>query len=104
MGKQVDDLALIKKDYGEDMMHFCRFHFATMLEEPMLLYHILSSSFAPNKFLFNDLSTEKKLNNFKDFVSSYFLPRFLTEYFCSLLLSCRYPTLTFCPENNDRYH
>ena len=68
MGKQIDDLALIKKDYGEDMMHFCRFHFATILEEPMLLYHILSSSFAPNKYLFSDLSREEKLYNFKDFV------------------------------------
>ena len=84
MGKHVDDLALIKKDYGEDMMHFCRFHFATILEEPMILYHILSSSFAPNKFLFSDLSREEKLYDFKDFVFSFLEEEEIVHTNCSV--------------------
>ena len=74
MGKSSDDLALIKKYYGEDMMHFCRFHFATILEEPMALYNILSSTFAPNKYLLEDIAWEEKKDIFKDYVLS-----FLTE-------------------------
>ena len=71
MKKPLDELALIKKHYGEDMMRFCRFHFATMLEEPMFLYQVLTSSFAPNKHLFEDIAQEQKKDLFKEYILSF---------------------------------
>ena len=72
MEKRLDDLALIKKDYGEEMMRFCRFHFATILEDPMVLYNILRSTFAPNKHLLGDIAREEKKDLFKDYIFSFF--------------------------------
>ena len=54
-----NDLKLIKKKYGEDMMHFCRQQFPTILEIPGLLSEILTESFTENKELYQDLVKDK---------------------------------------------
>lgn len=51
----VDDLKIIKKKYGEKMMHLCRESFPSLLEYPGLLSKIMLEHFAENKFLYNDL-------------------------------------------------
>ena len=45
------DLEKIKKEYGEQMAHFCRDNFPPIIEKG-LMYEILSSHFALNKFTF----------------------------------------------------
>ncbi len=64
----IDDLKIIKKKYGEEMMHFCRDAFATILEEPGVLSDLLLTYFEPSKELFSDLQTENLENNFKSFI------------------------------------
>ena len=51
----MDDLKLIKKHYGEKMMHLCRELFPTILETPGLLFKIMSSKFAYSRFLYDDI-------------------------------------------------
>ena len=63
------DLKLIKKYYGEDMMHYCRDNFPTLLEENKL-YKLLSDNFYKNKFLYKDLETQGVLNDFKKYLLS----------------------------------
>ena len=48
VNKMMDDLKMIRKYYGEGMMHLCRELFSTLLETPGLLYSLLESKFAPN--------------------------------------------------------
>ena len=43
----VDDLKIIKKQFGEAMMHLCREEFPTILEQPGALSNILLSHFSP---------------------------------------------------------
>ena len=50
-----EDLKLIKKYYGEDMMHFCRSNFQNILEQPGKLFSILQDIFAYDKNLIFDL-------------------------------------------------
>ncbi len=64
----VDDLKIIKKKYGEEMMHFCRDAFATILEEPGVLSNLLLTYFEPSKELFSDLQEENLENDFKSFI------------------------------------
>ena len=45
----MNDLKLIKKHYGEDMMHLCRMLFPTLLENEGLLWKIISEKFAYSK-------------------------------------------------------
>ncbi len=42
------DLKMIKKKYGESMMHFCREHFSTLLETEGLLQTLLLKHFHPS--------------------------------------------------------
>ena len=49
------DLKIIKKYYGEKMMHLCRKNFSTILETPGLLPNILLSSFYPSRYLYEDI-------------------------------------------------
>ena len=51
----VDDLKIIKKNYGEDMMHFCRDNFSTILETNGALSKIMLDNFYPNKDLYRDI-------------------------------------------------
>ena len=67
----MDDLKLIKKYYGEDMMHLCRKVFPTILEYPGLLFSIIESNFAHNKFLYNDLINQDMVQGFKNYIYSF---------------------------------
>ncbi len=63
-----DDLKIIKKKYGEEMMHFCREAFATILENPGVLSSLLLTYFEPSKELFADLEKANLEDDFKDFI------------------------------------
>ena len=65
---QVDDLKLIKKYYGENMMHLCRTLFPTILETSGLLFSLLEKHFAYSKFLYDDIVNNNLINNFKNFI------------------------------------
>ena len=64
----IDDLKIIKKKYGEAMMHYCRDAFATILEEPGVLSNLLLTYFEPSKELFSDLNNNNLKNSFKAFI------------------------------------
>ena len=72
--EQTDDLKLIKKYYGENMMHLCRSLFPTILEKPGKLFELISSRFNYSKFLYDDIIREKKEEKFKDFIYNLFDP------------------------------
>ena len=67
-----EDLKLIKKLYGEAMMHFCRDYFSTILDKGGLLSKILQDNFAPSHNLYNDLINEKKIDDFKNYIYDLF--------------------------------
>ena len=71
MYEELDDLKVIKKEYGEAMSHMCRELFPTILEYKGLLYHLLSSHFAKSKQLYEDIINEDKKYHFKNYI--YFL-------------------------------
>ena len=64
-----DDLTIIKKNYGEKMMHLCRSLFPTILEIPGKLSELLLDNFAPSKFLYDDVSGYQ-IDNFKNYIYS----------------------------------
>lgn len=64
----VNDLKIIKKKYGERMMNFCRSSFSTILDVPGLLSSIFINKFYPSFDLYNDLVSNNKLEEFKDFI------------------------------------
>ena len=66
-----EDLKIIKKQFGEEMMHFCRMHFATILEENGKLSGILLKHFASSHVLFPDLKKADLLDNFIDYIYSF---------------------------------
>ena len=63
-----NDLKIIKKKYGEKMMHFCRENFSTILEEEGLLTQIFSNYFNENRSLYEDLKENNWLFQFKNFI------------------------------------
>ena len=66
----MDDLKLIKKDYGEKLSHLCRDLFPTLLETPGLLYTALTNTFYPTKLLYEDLERFNSFDTFEDIVKS----------------------------------
>ena len=60
----MDDLKLIKKHYGENMMHLCRELFPTLLEKEGLLFSLISQTYSYSRLLYDDI---KKLNNIEIF-------------------------------------
>ena len=66
-----DDLKIIKKKYGENMMHLCRKLFPTLLEEEGLLSNILLSHFEPSKFLYNDITENHLITSFATYIYSF---------------------------------
>ena len=64
-----NDLKLIKKDYGEDMMHFCRDNFPTLIEKN-LLYKAIHEKFYKNKYLYRDLKAQNMLEEFVLFITA----------------------------------
>ena len=61
-------LKLIKKYYGQKMMHLCRELFPTILEVDGKLFEILSSKFYYNKFLYDDIVDNYFVNIFRDHI------------------------------------
>ena len=49
------DLKIIKKKYGEDMMHLCRSLFPTILESDGKLSEIMLNAFAESRELYHDI-------------------------------------------------
>lgn len=64
------DLKIIKKKYGEDMAHFCRTYFSTLLETEGLLPRLLFEHFEPNKFLWKDMVEQNAVVRFKNYINS----------------------------------
>lgn len=66
----IDDLKIIKKKYGENMMHLCRELFPTILETPGLLSKLMLDNFEPTRFLYNDIIESNNISDFKNYVYS----------------------------------
>jgi hypothetical protein len=64
----MDDLAQIKRHYGEKMMHLCRELFPTLLETPGLLYATLSKKFNPSRLLYEDIVERDLYDTFKSII------------------------------------
>ena len=64
------DLKIIKKLYGEKMMHLCREYFPTLLNTPTLLPNLLKEHFYPSHDLFEDIIKNNKENKFKNYIYS----------------------------------
>ena len=62
------DLRMIKRYYGEQMMHLCRKSFSTILENEGLLFRIIDDNFAHNKFLYDDIVDSNLIEEFIDFI------------------------------------
>ena len=65
-----EDLKLIKKHYGEKMMHLCRKLFPTILEEKGLLSELLFKTFNPSRFLYDDIVESNNVNKFQNYINS----------------------------------
>lgn len=63
------DLNYIKKKYGENMQHFCRDNFSTILEKEGLLTKIFNEYFFESKSLYDDLKNSNWLFQFKNFIN-----------------------------------
>ena len=64
----MDDLKLIKKQYGENLMHLCRTLFPTLLETPGLLYRTLTKKFNQSRFLYDDIVNNHQEDLFKEII------------------------------------
>lgn len=65
-----NDLKIIKKKYGESMMHLCRELFPSILETKGLLSSIMLSNFHPSRYLYLDIIKYKMINNFMNYIYS----------------------------------
>ena len=63
------DLKIIKKLYGESMMHLCREYFPTILDEEGRLSKIMQDHFAPTKALHENLVAQHKVEDFRDYIN-----------------------------------
>lgn len=63
-----NDLAIIRKKYGEKMAHFCRGAFPTLLEEEGLLSKLLLDHFNESHYLYQDLVFFGCEQEFKDYI------------------------------------
>ena len=66
-----DDLAIIKKQYGEEMMHLCRSMFSTILENPGLLSKLLLEHFDSSRLLYEDIIENHLEVEFKNYIYSF---------------------------------
>ena len=66
-----EDLKIIKKKYGEDMMHLCRDLFPTLLEKRGLLSQILLNNFHESHYLCQDIVANNLEYDFKNFIYSF---------------------------------
>ena len=63
-----NDLKIIKKKYGENMMHLCRELFPTILEEEGMLSQVILDSFEASHELYDDLISNNLEAIFKDYI------------------------------------
>lgn len=63
----MDDLVKIRNKYGEEMMHFARKSFPSILETPGLLFNLFETHFAYSKYLYNDIIE----NNYRESFIAY---------------------------------
>lgn len=68
MSNLSQELLKIKDKYGENMMHFCRKKFSTILEYPGLLFSLLEAKFAHPKFLYDDIINNNLEYEFKNYI------------------------------------
>ena len=64
------DLKIIKKKYGEEMMHLCRELFPTILEQEGLLSKLLLDNFKESKSLSKDIIDNGLEEEFKNYIYS----------------------------------
>lgn len=64
------DLEIIKKKYGEKMMHLCRSLFPTILENPGVLSKLMLDNFDPSRFLYDDIIENNMEDEFKNYIYS----------------------------------
>ena len=64
------ELILIKNKYGEEMMHFARENFSTILEQEGLLFELLSNHFDYSKNLLSDIKKQNKEEQFINYIYS----------------------------------
>ena len=62
------DLKIIKKKYGENMMHLCRELFPTILEKEGILSQVILDSFEASYELYDDLISNNLEATFKDYI------------------------------------
>ena len=62
------DLDIIKKKYGEEMMHLCRSLFPTLLETPGLLSKLMLDYFEPSRFLYTDIIRSYHKSSFQNYI------------------------------------
>ena len=67
----IDDLKVIKKQYGEKMSHLCRELFPTLLEQPGYLSNLLLEKFEPSRSLYEDIIINGMKESFKNFIYSF---------------------------------
>ena len=67
----MDELKLIKKKYGEEMMHLCKRLFPTILEKEGLLYSILSQNIYPSKTIAGDIVSRYLEPSFIQFIYTF---------------------------------
>ena len=68
MIKMNKDLKIIKKKYGENMMHLCRTLFPTILEKEGILSQVILDSFEVSHELYNDLISNNLEAIFKNYI------------------------------------
>ena len=68
----IDDLKVIKDNYGEKMSHLCRSLFPSILEQKGLLSKVLLSKFSPNRYLYDDIIDNHLEDEFKNFIYCFF--------------------------------
>ena len=64
----LEDLKIIRQNYGPSFMFMCKELFSDILKENGLLSAIILNHFNPNKNLYNDLIKYNKINEFRDYI------------------------------------
>lgn len=68
----MEDLRIIKKKYGENMMYLCRELFSTLMDcNPGLLSKLMLEHFDSSRFLYNDIVENEKEEDFKNYIYSF---------------------------------
>lgn len=67
--QSINDLEIIKVNYGEEMAKFCSSNFSSILEKKGLLSQILLNCFYPNNALIEDIVKFELEQDFIDFIS-----------------------------------